>query len=89
MVQLWPGIFIATLPNKALLISSEDTIRSRIKYITHFWRILSAYEPLYYSNEVLLFMGTEPNIEEALDKVEEPKTDEMLERYKCAFPPAY
>ena len=43
LVELWPVIFIPVLPNKSFLGSSnEDILRSRIKYINHFWRKLIA-----------------------------------------------
>ena len=63
LVELWPGLFIPTLPNKTLIGSSEEeVIRSRVKYILHFWRKLSCFDKVYYSDEVKLFMNDEVNI---------------------------
>jgi hypothetical protein len=64
-------------------------VRGRTKYIHHFWRILTAYQAVYYSDQVALFMSNEPNVEEALEKIEVPKVPQLLEKYKNVFLDAY
>ena len=50
LVKVWPGVILPTLPSKTLIGSSEDElIRSRSKYINHFWRGLGGWEQIYYS----------------------------------------
>jgi hypothetical protein len=62
--ELWPGVFLPVMPSKTLLGASEEqVIRSRIKYIHHFWRKVSFHERLYYSEEVALFMDDNVNVE--------------------------
>jgi hypothetical protein len=62
--ELWPGVFLPCMPSKTLIGSSEDqVIRSRVKYITHFWRKVSFYERVYFSEEVALFMDDNVNVE--------------------------
>ena len=92
LVKMWPGIFIPVLPNKTLIGSSEEeVIRSRSKYLAHFWRALTAYEQIYYSEEVQLFItaGDNVNIEATFQKIEIPDSLELLERYKNVFGEAY
>lgn len=72
LVKMWPGIFIPVLPNKTLIGSSdEEIIRSRSKYLAHFWRGLTSYEQIYYSEEVQLFInaGENVNIEATFQKI--------------------
>lgn len=63
LAELWPGVFIPCMPSKTLMGSSEEqVIRSRTKYILHFWRQLSFYDRVYYSEEVAIFMDDNVNV---------------------------
>jgi len=50
LTELWPGIMLATLPNKTLIgVSEAELIRKRSQYISRFLRTVSTYESIYYS----------------------------------------
>ena len=70
LAELWPGVFLPVMPSKTLLGASEEqVIRSRTKYIHHFWRKVSFHERVYYSEEVALFMDDNVNIEATFDRI--------------------
>lgn len=87
LVERWPGIYIPNVPPKKSIGNLENQyIDARMRLLNEFCLRLSKFPFLFESEEVKLFQTTTSDVTKALDKLPKLKYQDILEKYKVAFP---
>ena len=88
--ERWPGVYIPNIPPKKAVGNLETSvINSRTRLLNVFCQKLSQFTFLFESEEVKLFQSDQPEIAKVLEKMPNLNYEEILEKYREAFPDYY
>lgn len=90
LLERWPGVYIPNIPPKKAVGNLDDeVIKMRTRILNSFCYKLSQIPYLFESEEVKVFQSNSPDVSKALEKIPSLKYEEILEKYKAAFPEYY
>ena len=88
--ERWPGVYIPNIPPKKAVGNLESAvINSRTRLLNVFCQKLFQFTFLFESEEVKLFQSDQPEIAKVLEKMPPLSNEEILEKYREAFPDYY
>lgn len=90
MVERWPGVYIPNIPpKKAVGNLDKKTIDIRMKLLNKFCMKLAKFRELSNSEEMKAFLSDSGDSIKSLDSLKSENYEELVEKYKRAFPDFY
>ncbi len=88
MVQRWPGVFIASVPEKkAVGNMTASFVEQRRAALNSFVNKLAQVPALFYSDEVREFLrDSQENFPASLNRLPKQSHGDIISKYQMAFP---
>lgn len=90
LVERWPGVYIPNIPPKKVFgVTESKIIDKRIRLLNNFCYKLSTFKYLFNCEETKLFQSGGGEVAKAISSLPKMSYNDMLERFKEAFPDFY